>query len=52
MFTSAEAFTAHSSAIATQIPRLSALLQTPPAPPALFGPVPSDGNPAKQSLSA
>jgi NAD(P)-dependent dehydrogenase (short-subunit alcohol dehydrogenase family) len=52
MFASAEAFTAHSSAIAAQIPRLSALLQTPPAPPALFGPVPSDGNPARQSLSA
>ena len=52
MFASAEAFAAHSSAIAGQIPRLSALLETPPAPPALFGPVPSDGNPAKESLSA
>lgn len=52
MFTSTEAFTAHSSAIAPQIPRLSALLQTPPAPPALFGPVPSGGNSAKESLSA
>jgi 3-oxoacyl-[acyl-carrier protein] reductase len=52
MFASAEAFTAHSSAIAAQIPRLSALLQTPPAPPVLFGPVPSGGNPAKESLSA
>jgi 3-oxoacyl-[acyl-carrier protein] reductase len=38
-FTSADAFRAHSSAIAAQIPRLSALLETPPAPPALFGPV-------------
>jgi NAD(P)-dependent dehydrogenase (short-subunit alcohol dehydrogenase family) len=52
MFASAEAFAAHSSAIATQIPRLSALLKTPPAPPALYGPVPSDGSLAKQSLSA
>jgi hypothetical protein len=51
-YSSAEAFSAHSSAIAAQIPRLSSLLQTPPAPPALFGPVPSDGNPAKAALSA
>jgi NAD(P)-dependent dehydrogenase (short-subunit alcohol dehydrogenase family) len=51
-YSSAETFSAHSSAIAGQIPRLSSLLQTPPAPPALFGPVPSDGNPAKASLSA
>jgi NAD(P)-dependent dehydrogenase (short-subunit alcohol dehydrogenase family) len=51
-YASAETFSAHSSAIAAQIPRLSSLLQTPPAPPALFGPVPSDGNPAKESLSA
>ena len=48
-YASAEAFSAHSSAIAVQIPRLSALLQTPPAPPALFGPVPSGGHPAKES---
>lgn len=52
MFGSVEAFTAHSSAIAVQVPRLSALLETPPAPPALFGPVPSSGDPAKESLSA
>jgi hypothetical protein len=52
MFASIDAFTAHSSAIAVQIPRLSALLETPPTPPALFGPVPSGGNPAKESLSA
>jgi NAD(P)-dependent dehydrogenase (short-subunit alcohol dehydrogenase family) len=52
MYASTEAFTAHSSAIAVQIPRLGALLETPPAPPALFGPVPSGGNPAKESLSA
>jgi 3-oxoacyl-[acyl-carrier protein] reductase len=52
MFTSTEAYTAHSSAIAVEIPRLAALLETPPAPPALFGPVPSGGNPAKESLSA
>jgi NAD(P)-dependent dehydrogenase (short-subunit alcohol dehydrogenase family) len=51
MYASIEAFTAHSSAIAVQIPRLSALLETPPAPPALFGPVPSGGNPAMESLS-
>jgi NAD(P)-dependent dehydrogenase (short-subunit alcohol dehydrogenase family) len=51
-YSSAETFSAHSSAIAAQIPRLSALLQTPPAPPTLFGPVPSDGNPAQGSLSA
>jgi hypothetical protein len=30
-FTSTGAFTAHSSAIAAQIPRLGALLETPPA---------------------
>jgi hypothetical protein len=41
MFASIEAFSAHSSAIAVQVPRLSVLLETPPAPPALFGPVPS-----------
>jgi len=52
MYASIEAFTAHNSAIAVQIPRLGALLQTPPAPPALYGPVPSDGNPATESLSA
>ena len=28
------------------------LLQSPPAPPVLFGPVPSGVNPAKESLSA
>jgi len=48
---SIEAYTAHSSATAAQLPRLSALLQTPPAPPAPFGPVPSGGNPATESLS-
>jgi hypothetical protein len=52
MFASIEAFTAHSSAIAVQLPRLGALLETPPAPPALFGPVPSGGDPARKSLSA
>jgi quinol monooxygenase YgiN len=36
-YASAETFTAHSSAIAAQIPRLGSLLQTPPAPPARFG---------------
>jgi NAD(P)-dependent dehydrogenase (short-subunit alcohol dehydrogenase family) len=51
MYASIEAFTAHSSAIAVQVPRLSALLETPPAPPALFGPVPSGGNPVAESLS-
>jgi quinol monooxygenase YgiN len=52
MYASIEAFTAHSTAIAGQIPRLTELLETPPAPPALFGPVPSGGDPAKESLSA
>lgn len=52
-FASAEAFSAHSSAIAAQIPRLSALLQAPPAPPALFGPVPSGADdPATDSVPA
>ena len=37
VYASIEAYTAHSAAIAVQIPRLSALLQTPPAPPALYG---------------
>ena len=37
MFASIEAFTAHSSGIAAQIPRLSALLETPPAPPPCSG---------------
>jgi NAD(P)-dependent dehydrogenase (short-subunit alcohol dehydrogenase family) len=45
-YESAGTFTAHSSAIAAQIPRLSPLLQTPPAPPALFGPVAGDAGPA------
>jgi len=52
IYTSIEAFTAHLSAIAGQIPRLSALLEKPPTPPDLFGPVPSGGNPAKEALSA
>ena len=51
MFASIEDFSAHSSAIAVQIPRLSALLDTPPAAPAMFGPVPSGGRPALESLS-
>jgi quinol monooxygenase YgiN len=51
-FASPEAFAAHSSVVAVQIPRLSALLETPPAPPTMFGPVPSGGNPAIESLSA
>ena len=51
-YTSAETFAAHSASVAAQIPRLGSLLQTPPAAPAVFGPVPSGGNPAKQSLSA
>jgi 3-oxoacyl-[acyl-carrier protein] reductase len=52
MFASTEAFTAHSSTIAVQIARLGALLETPPAPPALFGPVPPGNDPARESLSA
>ena len=51
-YTSADTFSAHSAAIAAQIPRLSSLLQSPPAPPTLFGPVQSDGNPVRESLSA
>ncbi|WP_159056641.1 SDR family NAD(P)-dependent oxidoreductase [Streptomyces yokosukanensis] len=39
MFTSIEAFRAHSAAVADQIPRIGALLATPPAPPTLFEPV-------------
>ncbi|WP_372660970.1 SDR family oxidoreductase [Amycolatopsis kentuckyensis] len=36
-FESREAFEAHSARIAGQVPRIGALLETPPAPPALFG---------------
>ncbi|GAA4661494.1 SDR family oxidoreductase [Amycolatopsis dongchuanensis] len=36
-FESSEAFEAHSARIAEQVPRIGALLETPPAPPALFG---------------
>jgi quinol monooxygenase YgiN len=36
-FESMEAFEAHSSRIAEQVPRIGALLATPPTPPALFG---------------
>ncbi|MFJ7217747.1 SDR family oxidoreductase [Amycolatopsis sp. NPDC098790] len=36
-FESREAFEAHSARIAGQVSRIAALLETPPAPPALFG---------------
>ncbi|MFJ6900701.1 SDR family oxidoreductase [Streptomyces hokutonensis] len=39
MFASVEAFTRHSSVVAAEIPRISALLAAPPAPPALFEPL-------------
>ncbi|GAA1931853.1 SDR family NAD(P)-dependent oxidoreductase [Streptantibioticus ferralitis] len=52
MFASIEAFTEHSSSVADQIPRISALLATPPVPPTLFEPVPLGGDAAKESLSA
>ncbi|MFJ5306851.1 putative quinol monooxygenase [Streptomyces sp. NPDC088350] len=40
MFASIEAFTEHSASVADQIPRIAALLATPPVPPTLFEPVP------------
>ncbi|MEY9836452.1 SDR family NAD(P)-dependent oxidoreductase [Streptacidiphilus sp. EB103A] len=39
-FASIEAFRQHSASIAAQIPRIAALLATPPVPPTLFEPVP------------
>jgi quinol monooxygenase YgiN len=48
--TSIEAFREHSAHIQAQIPRLAALVATPPAPPALYEPVPLGGNQAKQTL--
>ena len=39
-FASTEAFRRHSASMADQIPRIGALLATPPVPPALFEPVP------------
>lgn len=38
-FASIEAFTEHSASVADQIPRIAALLATPPMPPTLFEPV-------------
>ncbi|WP_121714559.1 SDR family NAD(P)-dependent oxidoreductase [Streptomyces sp. E5N91] len=38
-FASIEAFTRHSASVADQIPKLAALLATPPMPPTLFEPV-------------
>lgn len=39
-FASIEAFKRHSASVAGQIPRIAALLATPPVPPALFEPFP------------
>ncbi|TDT98137.1 quinol monooxygenase YgiN [Streptomyces sp. 846.5] len=38
-FASIEAFRRHSASIAAQVPRIAALLATPPVPPTLFEPV-------------
>ena len=51
MFASAPAFAAHAEAVAAQLPRLGALLEAPPAPLALFGPVASAGSGAEEALS-
>jgi hypothetical protein len=40
MYASVEAYQKHNSWVRGQIPRISELLATPPAPPALFEPVP------------
>ncbi|MFF3849762.1 putative quinol monooxygenase [Streptomyces sp. NPDC002328] len=40
VFASIEAFREHSARVAAQIPRIAALLATPPVPPTLFEPVP------------
>jgi hypothetical protein len=42
----------HNSWVRGQIPRISELLAAPPAPPALFEPVPLGGDAAKEPVSA
>ncbi|WP_335981945.1 SDR family oxidoreductase [Streptomyces sp. CA2R106] len=52
MFASIQAFTEHSAKVAGQIPRLGALLATPPKPPTLFEPVPLGDGTAVDPLPA
>ena len=51
MYASVEAYQEHNSWVRGQIPRISELLAAPPAPPALFEPVPLGGDAAKEPVS-
>lgn len=51
-YTSVEAYQEHSSWVRGQVPRISELLATPPAPPALFEPVQLGGDAATEPLPA
>ena len=52
MYASVEAYQEHSSWVRGQIPMLSELLATPPAPPVLFEPVPLGDEVAEEAPSA
>ncbi|MEC3998042.1 SDR family oxidoreductase [Actinacidiphila sp. DG2A-62] len=52
MFTSIQAFSEHSAKVAGQIPRLGALLATPPEPPTLFERLPLGDDTATEHLPA
>ena len=51
MYASVEAYQEHNLWVRGQIPRISELLAAPPAPPALFEPVPLGGDAGKEPLS-